>query len=161
MSAKPMRLEKGRDANYALLKIAELFVPAKGDDVFIGTCGNIQNLVDDTAIAGRKWEDSFRANVAAPYLLARLCALFEDLNITSCGQASYKITWQTALIHPETGFRLTFYDYKGCASFGSDVVSSKTAAEKLFLKDVKKLLKVLRDNRCPHPYDGCVVGEIA
>lgn len=159
---KPLRPKNRRNANYKLLEVSKLFVPAQDTVTPEGTCGNIQNLIDDTSLKGpNTWEKSFRGSVSAPYLLSRLITLFEGLKIEVHGQSAYKITWSAVLVHPETGFRFTFYDYKGAASFGSDVVKSGTKAEKAFIKDAKKLLAVLRDERCPHPYDGCVIGEVA
>lgn len=146
---------KGRTADRKLLEVAKLFVPAKGLDVMEGTSGNIQADIK----GNQEYEDTIAWTTAAPYLLARLCALFEGLQVETHGQTAYKITWSTCLVHPETGHRLTFYDWKGCSSIGSDV--SGKEVPKAFLRDVKKLIKVLQDDKCPHPYDGCVVGEVA
>lgn len=151
MNSKPMEVKKSRNANYKLLETIKAFVPGSLDAIE-GTCANIKSQIE-----GDNWNDSLGSQVSAPYALARLCALYHGLRIESLGQESYKCTWQTILLHPETGHVVTFYDYKGGISFGSDISGKDTP--KSFIRDLKKLLKVLKDDRCPHPYDGCVVGE--
>ena len=92
--------------------------------------------------------------VSAPMLLARLVS--GGMSPMVLGQEGYKITWEVALKHETTGAILTFYDWKGGASYGSC-----GSSDIVFLADVKALLAALTNPRFPHPYDGCVVGEIA
>jgi len=153
MNSKPMEVTKARNANYKLKDVAKLFSPGL-PEAAEGTCGNIRRQIE-----GDTWRGSIGESTSAPYLLARLCALFEDLRIQTSGQSGYKCTWATVLVHPETGHVVTFYDYKGSAAFGSDVYGKN--APKAFIRDLKKLIRALKDDRCPHPYDGCVVGEVA
>lgn len=143
------KFKKPRDADYSLVVDALPFEPV-GSESFSGTCANIK---EDLGLTG------FYDMVESPYLLARLCALFDGLKVEAYGQESYKVTWQTALKHKETGHILAFYDYKGGASLASSVYG-KNAPDK-FLSDAKNLIEALVDDRCPHPYDGCCVGEIA
>lgn len=157
MNAKPLEPTKNRNANYKLLAITKAFIPENPDNI-VGTCANIQNQIEGEW-GSVNYDDTFCAKVSAPYVLARLCALFNGLKIDVGGQEYYKVTWQTVLKHKKTGHIVTFYDYKGGISYGSDIYGNKTPKE--FIKDVQKLLKILSDERCPHPYDGCVVGEIA
>lgn len=149
----PFNPDERRGANYKLLKAAEKFEPCEYPS---GTCGNITSITErfDHAVMG--WYE----RVSAPYLLSRLCALFTDLKIDVHGQDGYKVTWQVALKHKATGTHLGFYDYKGTSSYASTMTSEKDAPKE-FLKDVVDLLMVLENDACPHPYDGCVVGEIA
>lgn len=156
---------KRRDADYKLLKITEAFEPAS-PALSEGTCGNIQSLVigdywerHDTKLVENKSYKPLYERVSAPMMLARLCALFGGLQIDVRGQEGYKVTWTIVLKHKATGHIVTFYDYKGAPSFGSDVYGD--SAPKSFVSDVKKLVEVLSNDRCPHPYDGCVVGEVA
>lgn len=139
---------KNRNADYKLLNKVKNFEPSNAS--VVGTCANLQYGLDE----------SLYDKVSAPMLLARLCSLFEHLKIDVHGQSGYKITWNIVLKHTPTGHIVTFYDYKGGASWGSDVISVKDAPKE-FIQDLKKLLKVLTNERCPHPYDGCVVGEVA
>lgn len=154
-NAKPFEPQKRRDADYGLLAITKQFKNEPDTEKIVGTCANIRDTVEKDL----EYEDCFYSQVSAPYVLARLCALFEDLTIQVCGQEGYKVTWQVILTHKKTGHVITFYDYKGGISYGSDVFGAKTP--KSFIKDVQTLLNVLKNDRCPHPYDGCVVGEIA
>jgi len=149
---KPFSPPSNRNANYELTSIAKQF---KSGGEMVGTCANIQQQIED----GHNYDSSFSNNVSAPYVLARLCALFNGLKIEANGQKSYKTTWEVVLTHTKTGHVLTFYDYKGGISYGSNIYGKETPED--FIKDVKNLLQVLADNRCPHPYDGCVIGEIA
>ena len=151
---RPLNVKKSRSANYKLLSIAKKFEPV-GIEHLVDTCANI---IYEIETIETPWEETFTANVSAPYVLARLCALFHGLQIDVGGQEYYKVTWTTILRHKKTGEIVTFYDYKGAISYGSKIDGPMSDN---FLKDVKKLLKVLSDERCPHPYDGCVVGEIA
>lgn len=159
MNSKPMEVKKSRNHNPKLLAVVHKFEPT--DITRIGsTCAYIQNLIEPQRFElGGNWEETLAAKVSAPYVLARLCSLFNGLQIKSSGQDAYKVTWETALKHKETGHVVTFYDYKGGISYGSNVYSKETP--KAFVRDLKKLIKTLADDRCPHPYDGCVVGEIA
>lgn len=159
MNAKPFEPTERRQADYNLLSIIEKFVPEADQEKINGTCANIRKQIEGDLFSDTAYENSFSASVSAPYVLARLCALFKGLHIDVGGQDYYKITWQVILTHKETGHVITFYDYKGGISYGSDIYGPKTP--KTFLKDVKNLLEVLKNDRCPHPYAGCVVGEIA
>jgi hypothetical protein len=152
-----------RTADYSLLKIAEAFEPA-APEASHGTCGNIQSQVYGDPFIGKSFERNpdyapLYDRVSAPMMLARLCSLFHGLRIDVGGQEYYKVTWTVVLRHKETGHVVTFYDWKGGSSIGSDVYGKGTP--KSFIRDVKKLVEVLCNERCPHPYDGCVVGEIA
>lgn len=155
---------KSRNANYKLLEVNKLFVPAIGAGD-VQTSGNIKNIVEPPPKTisdfDNYYNNSFGGLVSAPMALSRLIALFEGIQIETFGQSGYKITWNIALVHPETGYILTFYDYKGGISYGSSADPSDKVRMKAFVRDVKKLLKVLKDERCPHPYDGCAVGEVA
>lgn len=155
MSAKPLRPKKSRNADYKLLEIASKFKNAELERIN-GTCANIKQDIEPHPIP---YEKTFGATVSAPYVLARLCAMFPGLRIEVDGQPGYKTTWNVILKHIETNHVLTFYDFKGAISYGSDVCG--VTASKTFIQDVKTLIKALRNNRFPHPYDGCVVGEVA
>lgn len=158
---KPLKVKKSRNANYKLLEIVSKFKPV-GDDRMEGTCANIREQIEpwgSTKEMIRDYDKTLCGGTSAPYLLARLCALFEGLKLNVGGQEFYKTTWETILEHKKTGHVITFYDCKSAASYGSDVYGDDTPKE--FIKDVKALIKVLKDERCPHPYDGCVVGEVA
>lgn len=144
---KPLVGVESRNADYKLLLIAEKFEPI-GHENIIGTCANFKESVGD-----------IYEQVSAPYALARLCALFKGLKIETGGQEFYKTTWETVLKHKKSGNIITFYDYKGSISYGSNI--SSVDKDNKFIEDVKKLLSVLSNDRCPHPYDGCVVGEVA
>lgn len=157
MSSRPLAVRKRRNHDKSLLEIADKFKPTSIDRIY-GTCGNIKQDVEGN-FDTKDWDKCFAAAVAAPYLLARLCAMFAGLQIQSNGQEEYKVTWKVVLEHVETGHVVTFYDWKGGSSFGSDV--SGENAPKPFISDVKKLIQSLRNDRFPHPYDGCVIGEIA
>lgn len=157
-----MKTEKPRNANYKLLEVNKLFVPALNGATLNGTCGNIQEQIEprlEDVKADIEAYDKRLSGQGAPIVLSRLIALFEGLQIETCGQSAYKITWNVILVHPETGHLVTFYDYKGGISYGSDIFGKETP--KSFIRDLKKLIEVLKDSRCPHPYDGCVVGEAA
>lgn len=100
---------------------------------------------------------SFYKSVSAPYLLARLVAA--GMKVETRGQEGYKTTWHVWMRHKETGHFLSFYDYKGASSYGSDVYGK--TAPKEFIKAVTQIILAVTNDRFPHPYDGCVVGEIA
>lgn len=156
ITSKPEQFETRqarRQGNAKLLAATKAFKPDTPDQIE-GTCGNIQQN-----IWGEKYEDSLGQRVNAPFLLARLCAAFNGLQIQVGGQEDYKTTWSTVLVHIDTGYVVTFYDWKGGASLGSNVYGKDIPAE--FLKDVRALVEALCDDRFPHPYDGCVVGEEA
>lgn len=116
----------------------------------VGTRGNIQNELE------KELGGSFYNLISAPMLLARLVAAGFKPDVL--GQEGYKCTWQFVLEHAPTGCILTFYDYKGGSSFGA---CEKGHKNEVFKKDVIKFLKAITNPRFPHPYDGCVVGEIA
>ena len=136
---------KHRDADYKLLDNAKAFKPTSEPEISSG----LRHPEINTKLYDK---------VASPMLLARLCALFEGLQIEAMGQAGYKCTWTTALKH-ESGLVITFYDFKGAASIG--VGGYGEGFTKGQIKDINGLLTVLLSARCPHPYDGCVVGEVA
>jgi hypothetical protein len=156
---------ESRSANYALLKAMEAF--ESSDRSPVGTCGNIKTQFEGELKLGPgkgfKYHggifgaEPFYKAVSASMLLSRLCAGFHGLKITVGGQSFYKTTWEVVLKHKESGNIVTFYDYKGAASFGSNV----SKAEGQFKDDLEALLLALVDDSFPHPYDGCRVGEIA
>lgn len=159
--------KQDRGAKYDLLKIFERFESVTDEDVFCGTSANIRDLFQQyvwncegpahyKTEYGAKNQKSFLDLVSAPMLLARLVA-------SGCipiidGQNGYKVTWRVALKHKETGYVMTFYDYKGAASYGSHCDGLENTA---FIKDALTLIKTVINPHFPHPYDGCVVGEIA
>lgn len=129
------------------------------------TCGNIKECYEyynmtthsyDTKY-GKEQQNSFYHLVSAPMLLSRLIAA--GFTPTVYGQDGYKVTWEFVLKHKDTGHIVTFYDFKGGPSFGSDVYGDNVPES--FKKDLLRILKALINPRFPHPYDGCVVGEIA
>lgn len=149
-----------RNANYKLLEALKPFevIPHVGDAID-GTHAGIRSFFEPSYGTKEKgiWDGKyFYEVISAPMLLARLCAGFHGLSIEAAGQEWYKITWQTAIRHKSTGAIVSFYDFKGSASFGGGEESSRE-----FKRDVKALLLALTDERFPHPYDGCVVGEVA
>lgn len=153
---------ESRNADYSLLKVAKLFEPGCPDTEIKNTCANIKSQVEALDTGGdfdRWWGSTLSGCTSAPLALSKLCALFQGLKIDVGGQDYYKITWQTVLKHKETGHAVTFYDYKGGISYGSDVYGKQAPVE--FIDDLKDLIEVLKNPRCPHPYDGCVVGEEA
>lgn len=156
---------KRRNNNIELLKATEAFEPAD-QSLLGGTCGNIQSVFDPQinyskmiktreGLFGKKY---FYEMVSAPMLLAKLVASYHGLDVGAQGQKAYKVTWTVVLKHKKSGHILTFYDWKGGASFGSNLGDELPAQ---FKKDVAELLKALADERFPHPYDGCSIGEIA
>ena len=155
---KPLNVTENRNANYDLLDIVKKFKPT-GINRMEGTCANIKDLVEPWDAYTYDFDETLCGMVSAPYILSRLCALFEGLKIDVGGQRDYKITWCTVLEHKESGFVVTFYDHKGGISYGSDIYGDKTPDS--FIKDLQQLIEVLKNDNCPHPYDGCVVGEIA
>lgn len=134
-----------RSADYKLLSIFKKF--SHGGEV-VGTCGNLDYSM----------KLSFKDDVSAPMLLSRLVSAGVPIEVL--GQDGYKITWQAVLTHKPSGHVVTFYDWKGGVSWGSDVRGVEGADEG-FLRDVERLLCALGNPRFPHPYDGCVVGEEA
>lgn len=128
---------------FTQVKIADFY--ADGSRM---TCANITRHIDD----------SFYESVSAPYLLARLVAAGFVPEVV--GIDGYKTTFDFMLKHNATGRVLTLYDYKGGSSFGTEFTSLDDVP-KDFLKDVKAVIKALSNDRFPHPYDGCVIGEIA
>jgi hypothetical protein len=140
--------EEQGGANYKLLSVFNKFEILETNDIHLnGTSGNIQRALV-------KAGESYYTRVSAPMLLARLVSAGCKPMIE--GQDGYKTTWAIALKHKRTGTIVTFYDYKGASSFGSSGCESLQ-----FKKDVVKVLNALADPTFPHPYDGCVVGEIA
>lgn len=151
-----------RKANYSLLKIFKKFEQVS-DYLSDGTCGNIQWKINgDFDLESMVYKGglfngkAFYEVVSSPMLLARLVSA--GLTPKVFGQEGYKVTWSFVLKHKSTGRIVTFYDYKGAASVGSCMSGLE---EEKFLKDVFTLCKALSNVRFPHPYDGCVVGEIA
>lgn len=145
---------KSRNANYKLLEAFKGFEQG-AEEQRCGTSGNIASILFPYT-PGDENHKSFYDLVSAPMLLARLVSAGFSPIVE--GQAGYKVTWTVILIHKETGCTLTFYDYKGASSFGASIDGYNS---KKFIAAVKKLTEALADERFPHPYDGCVVGEIA
>jgi hypothetical protein len=157
-----MKTKKSRNADYKLLEKTQDFEVITQEKLWKNhesTCGNITSVLKINPKT-KKYESpgAIYNLVSAPFLLARLCALFKNLDISANGQEAYKTTWNTALKHKKTGHVITFYDWKGAASYGSN---NEALDDKEFIKDATKLIKALCNDRCPHPYDGCVVGEVA
>lgn len=145
-----------RTANYELLKIFEKF--QHGGEVD-GTCGNLSMSLEPYDFATpNAYEQTFKGSTSAPMLLARLVSAGIPIEIH--GQEGYKTTWQTILTHKASGNVVTFYDWKGGVSYGSNIREVK-GANKTFIKDLRLLLKALSDSNFPHPYDGCAIGEEA
>lgn len=150
-----------RAADYSLLAALKAFEPASVD-LLNGTSGNIQWAYNGNRFGKEKVEGIFKGKafyevISAPMLLSRLCAGFHGLQIQVGGQENYKTTWDVALKHKESGNIITFYDWKGGPSFGSNIAEPGG----IFKDDVAVLLLALVNDRFPHPYDGCCVGEIA
>jgi hypothetical protein len=105
--------------------------------------------------------------INAPFLLATLCATFEGLKIKTMGQSGYKCTWEIVLLYKpsksQNNLILTFYDYKGGASYGSNLSNYGDLAliDCEFIHDVRELIWLIINDRFPHPYDSCVIGEQA
>lgn len=136
---------KSRKADYPLLnKIKNFKAGAEPDN--------------STGLRHAEIESNLYEKVSSPMLLARLVALIPGLKIETFGQLSYKITWHVAIEH-SSGLTLTFYDFKGAASIGIEETSKPLTKSQI--KDINNLIHVLTNERCPHPYDDCVVGEIA
>lgn len=151
-----------------LLAALEGFQPCEADRIN-GTCGNIQWQFDGSpelgsglSVKGYKGGifdgKAFYELVSAPYLLAKLVAGYPGLQVNAEGQEGYKVTWTVILKHKKTGHVVTFYDWKGAAAYGSDLRSEMPES---FRRDLSALLKALASPYFPHPYDGCVIGEIA
>lgn len=159
------RIER-RSADYKLLRALEAFEPAS-IDLAEGTCGNIQCQFNGefNKQPDGEWKTAggifngkcFYDVVSAPMLLAKLVAGYRGLNVNAEGQDAYKVTWTVVLRHKKSKNVVTFYDWKGSASFGSNQYEAKGA----FKKDLTALLLALADDAFPHPYDGCRIGEIA
>ena len=143
---------KRRNADYNLLKVTENFEVI--ESIEHETSGNIQW---DVAKYRGKENLYLYESVTSPMFLARLISLFDGLKINCHGQSAYKITWSACLRLKGTDLELCFYDYKGAASIGSTRNTKNEDEAKL----VSELLDVLCNDRCPHPYDDCVVGEVA
>lgn len=163
------KIKKRRNNNRKLLDVLNAFEPANPDDI-AGTCGNIQSVINpkfDINPKTGKWENvggifkgkCFYDKVSAPYLLAKLAASYPGVQISTEGQDGYKVTWTIALKHKDTGATFTFYDWKGAASFGSNIFPDELKGQ--LKMDFILLIKALADPRFPHPYDGCVIGEVA
>lgn len=158
-----------RNHNRNLLSAMEAFEIAD-PELIEGTCGNIASLVNPTFDKNPKtgnWESvgglfkgkHFYDKVSAPFLLAKLVASFPGLKVSCEGQDGYKVTWTVVLKHKATGAIFTFYDWKGAASIGSNLMPSDVKGQ--LKADFLLLIKALADPRFPHPYDGCVIGEVA
>lgn len=163
-------LKKPRNANYKLLSIFKSFEVVTDRDSLINTRGNINYYFQSKGLFGINEEhknsqfDTLKNKgmfevLSAPYLLAKLvsagCIPFVE------GQDGYKNTWTIALKHKKTGHIITFYDFKSASSVGSSLTGYDSKDEKTFLKDAEKLIQALINERFPHPYDGCVIGEVA
>lgn len=158
--------KNSRQANYDLLSVFDLFEPVRDKEKIYGTSGNIQycfenyNLSDNEYKTkygkAKKCQKPFHSLISAPMLLSRLvsagCVPLVE------GQDGYKITWRIILEHKKTKAIYTFYDWKGGSSYGSCKLGFTNEQAK---KDFLKLLQALINPKFPHPYDGCVVGEIA
>ena len=156
--------QDSRQADYNLLEVFNEFELKGYDSLIEGTYGNIQSDFFEYDLKTRKYksklgvkyQDSFSNLVSAPMLLARLISAGCSPIVE--GQQGYKTTFIFTLKHKETGAVVTFYDWKGAPSFGACELGHRN---KEFKKSLKKLLKALIDPKFPHPYDSCVVGEIA
>jgi len=152
-----------RNADYKLLDALKPFIQGTDNDLN-NTCGNIQSVFEDYILTDNSYKTKYGLNrqkafydlVSAPMLLARLVSAGFKPIVE--GQDGYKVTWIMALKHEPTGCTLTFNDWKGGSSYGSCMAGLENKA---FRRDVLKVLKALMNPRFPHPYDGCVVGEIA
>lgn len=148
---------KSRNADYKLLKVFEKFEQVS-ESLADNTSGNISDILYKVEYTDdyKKVGQSYYEMVNTPMFLARLVSAGYTPKVE--GQSGYKITWRITLRHKKTKAIATFYDYKGYSSFGCNDIGYKSKA---FIKDLKKLTLALANNRFPHPYDGCVVGEIA
>lgn len=158
-----------RQGKRNILAALDAFEPANDHDG-VGTCGNIKSLFDpEYDVKTGKYKGGIFNNkpfyeaVDAPYLLAKLVAGYRGLNVNAEGQEAYKVTWMVVLRHKETGAIVTFYDWKGGSSFGSDIMPAlaESVGYRSFKVDLTNLLKALTHKNFPHPYDGCSIGEIA
>ena len=158
-----------RNANYKLLGSLEAF-EAVDSSLSDGTHGNIEGLVNGEIKRNDKKEykyvgGAFKGGksiwqaISAPFLLAKLVASFRGIKIETHGQNAYKITWMAVLKHKESGAIITFYDWKGGASIGSNLNPDEVTPE--LKKDLFALVRALADPHFPHPYDGCSIGEVA
>jgi hypothetical protein len=152
--------ENKRNANYKLLEEFNKWKFSTDITSLNGTCANLRTEFESYNFETKKYSSpyggSFYNLISAPMLLARLVAagckpLIEGID-------NYKCTWEVILIHKDSGAILTFYDYKGASSFGTCDIAIE---QKQVQKDLIKLIKALVNPRFPHPYDSCVVGEIA
>lgn len=153
---------KRRNANYKLLEIFDKFesLPSTPYTDGVNFCGNIKHELEGYDPKNGTYNGPigcFYEEVSAPMLLARLVSAGMQVKVE--GQDGYKTTWEVVLKHKSTGHIIYFYDYKGGSSIGSNILSKKESPK--FFKDVVTLCKALKNDRFPHPYDGCVVGEIA
>jgi len=156
--------EKDRNNDPSILKAFLPFENVTDQELMYETCGNIKCHFEKSDFIngkfthktkyGAKHEGCFYESVSAPMMLARLIAAGFTPFVADC----YKTTFSFILRHKTTGLVLTFYDYKGAASYGSNMEGLK---DKIFLADTLKVLKALMNPRFPHPYDDCVIGEIA
>lgn len=143
--------EESRKANYKLLDAFNDF-ESVSDEFSKGTYGNIQNVIYPNWVKVPRFYDE----VSAPMLLARLVSAGFTPSVQ--GQNGYKTTYNFTMRHKRSGCIVTFYDYKGASSFGA---CERGHSNKKFQMVLKKIIKALTNPRFPHPYDGCVVGEIA
>ena len=73
---------------------------------------------------------------------------------------NYKMIWEYSLQHKESGQKVMFSEWKGAAGFWmSETNNKKLNAD--FKKDLVELCNYLCSNKCAHPYDGLVAGEVA
>jgi len=140
-------MENRRQADYSLLNSTKNFAPTEMPESSHGIGYDFKK--ED--LGGYLYE-----LVSAPMGLARLIAAYKGLNITTGGQQNYKTTWETALKLNDSNLVITFYDFKGAFSIGAN--QDPTDSEWV---QIIELLKAIVNNQFPHPYDDCVVGEVA
>jgi hypothetical protein len=92
-------------------------------------------------------------------MLYRLLCLFQ-CTVHSEGPEGYKLVWQVALKHQESGEVIVFREWKGGLSLGHRFPFGAKPS-KAFMSDLTALLNLLASDQCPHPYDGTVAGSVA
>lgn len=149
-------------------KIASKFEPTI--DLPDEYCGNVNPVFDqkkkkfvfnakDNLYSTSETQLNIYEVISSALLLYRTLCLFK-CTVLSEGPEGYKLVWEVALKHKESGEVLILREWKGAATIATSFSSHKQIPES-FKKDLLALLTELCAPDCPHPYDGTVSGSVA